>query len=129
MQQYRGGIALTLCKYSLCLVAIAFAAGWASGCSSSTSRKMPPSTGTAALAWTRPTTNTNGSPLLNLAGYRIHYGSRPDALSQSIAVYDPAATSYTLRGLPSGTWYFAMSAFTNAGTSSTWSTVVSKTIQ
>jgi hypothetical protein len=112
---------MTLCKYSLCLAAVAFAAGCVSG--------SQPSIGMAALSWTRPTTNTNGSPLLNLAGYRIHYGSRPDALSQSVAVDDPAAMSYTLRGLASGTWYFAISAVTTAGTSSTWSTVVSKTIQ
>lgn len=112
---------MTLCKYSLCLAAVPFAAGCVSG-------SQPP-TGTAALSWTRPTTNTNGSPLLNLAGYRIHYGSRPDALSQSIAVDDPAATSYRLQGLASGTWYFAISAVTTAGTSSTLSTVVSKTIQ
>jgi len=125
MQHFRHDIGMTLRQYSLCLVAVAFAAGCVSGCSSSTTR----STGTAALSWTRPTTNTNGSPLLNLAGYRIHYGSRPEALSQSIAVHDPAATSYTLRGLSSGTWYFAISAFTSAGTSSTLSTVVSKTIQ
>jgi hypothetical protein len=111
---------MTLCKYSLCLVAVGLVAGCVTA---------QPSTGTAALSWTRPIKNTNGSPLLNLAGYRIHYGARPDALSQSIAVSDPATTSYTLQGLASGTWYFAISAFTTAGTSSTLSAVVSKTIQ
>jgi hypothetical protein len=120
MQQFRGGIPMTLCKYSLCLVVVASAAG----CVTS-----QPSTGMAALSWTKPTTNTNGSPLLNLAGYRIHYGARRDALSQSIVVFDPATTSYTLQGLASGTWYFAISACTTAGTSSTLSAVVSKTIQ
>jgi hypothetical protein len=128
MQQFRGRLAATLCECSLCL-SVAFALGCAGGFSSSATVTAQPSTGTATLSWTRPTTNTNGSLLLNLAGYRIDYGARPDALKQSITVFDPATTSYTLQGLASGTWYFAISAFTTAGTSSTLSAVVSKTIQ
>src|SRR4051812_2235406 len=100
MQHLRGRFAATLGKFPLCLAPVAFAVGCAS----------LPSSGTATLSWTRPTNNTNGSPLRNLAGYRINYGASPDALKQSITVSDPAATSYTLEGLASGTWYFAISA-------------------
>jgi len=120
MQQFRGEIALNFCRYWPLLVAIALVAGCVTA---------QPSTGKAALSWTRPTRNTNGSPLLNLAGYRIHYGARADALSESITVSDPGATSYTLQGLAPGTWYFAISAFTTAGASSPLSAVVSKKIQ
>jgi len=31
--------------------------------------------GTALLSWTAPTENSDGSPLTDLAGYKIHYGS------------------------------------------------------
>ena len=32
-------------------------------------------TGSALLSWTRPTKNTDGTSLINLSGYRIHYGN------------------------------------------------------
>ena len=120
MQHLRGSFAATLSRCSLCLAPAAFAVGCAA---------TQPATGSATLTWTRTTTNTNGSPLLNLAGFRIEYGVSPDTLKQSITVADPAATSYTLEDLASGTWYFAISVFTTAGTSSTRSAVVSKTIR
>src|SRR5580698_8272340 len=34
-----------------------------------------PATGSATLSWTVPTENTNGTPLTNLAGYHIYYGT------------------------------------------------------
>jgi hypothetical protein len=130
MQRLRDRLAATLRRGSLFLVPVGFVVGCVSGLPPSTPSTVTaqPSTGTATLSWTRPTTNTNGSPLLNLAGYRISYGSSPAALEQSITVPDPAATSYTLQGLPSGTWYFAIAAVTTAGRSSILSAIVSKTI-
>jgi len=130
MQPLRDRLAATLRKCSLCLVSAGFAVGCAGGFWSTPPRAPTgqPSTGTATLSWTRPTANTNGSPLLNLAGYQINYGTSPAALKQTITVSDPAATSYTVGGLPPGTWYFAISAVTTAGTSSILSAVVSKTI-
>jgi hypothetical protein len=89
----------------------------------------PFSSGSASLSWGAPTSNTDGSPLANLAGYKIEYGTSSGALTQTVTISDPAATSYTLQGLASGTWYFAVADFTSAGTVSAVSSVVSKTIQ
>jgi hypothetical protein len=86
-------------------------------------------TGTATISWMVPTTNTDGSQLSNLAGYKIDYGNRADSLTQTVTDTDPSATSYTIQGLGSGTWYFAVSDFTSSGGASALSTVVSKTIQ
>ncbi len=33
------------------------------------------SPGTATLSWTPPTQNTDGSPLTDLAGYRVYWGT------------------------------------------------------
>jgi hypothetical protein len=90
---------------------------------------QPASTGSALLSWAAPTANTDGSPLANLAGYKIDYGTGAGALTQTVTISDPTATGYTLQGLASGTWYFAVADFTGGGVVSALSTVVSKTIQ
>lgn len=86
-----------------------------------------PAVGTASLSWTPPTTNTNGSSLSNLAGYRISYGTSPDALPHTVQVANPSVTNYTIGNLAPGTWYFAVRAYTSGGNESAPSNVVSKT--
>lgn len=68
--------------------------------------------GFAALTWAPPTLNTDGSPLTNLAGYKIVYGTTANALTQSLSTMVPSATSYRLTPLVDGTWYFAVRAVT-----------------
>jgi Putative Ig domain len=85
-------------------------------------------TGSATVFWTAPTQNTNGTTLTDLAGYTIYYGSSPGALTQTIQVANPTATSYQVGDLSSGTYYFAVAAYTTAGTQSAQSAVGSKTI-
>ena len=82
----------------------------------------------ATLQWTRPTENTDGTSLTNLAGYRINYGSAADELSQSVTVANPATTSYVMSDLASGTWYFSVEAYNTAGTFSPASNMGSITI-
>ncbi|HWG29750.1 MAG TPA: putative Ig domain-containing protein [Steroidobacteraceae bacterium] len=88
----------------------------------------PPATGSATVSWVAPTTNSDGSPLTNLAGYTIHYGNSATALNQTVQVASAGAVSYVLSNLASGTWYFAVSAYTSSGSSSSLSAVASKTI-
>jgi hypothetical protein len=89
----------------------------------------PGASGSAVLTWNAPVVNTDGSPIVSLAGYKIDYGTSAGSLTHSVTIPDPAATSYTLQGLATGTWYFAVADFTSAGTVSALSAVVSKTIQ
>lgn len=65
----------------------------------------------ATLAWTAPTTNTDGSPLTDLAGFRIFYGTSAANLSQQVTISDPAARSRVISPLAPATWHFAMAAF------------------
>ena len=86
------------------------------------------STGTATVDWMPPTENTDGSVLSDLAGYTVYYGSSPSNLTQSVKITNPGLTAYTLSNLSSGTWYFAVTSYSSAGTESTRSGVVSATI-
>jgi hypothetical protein len=88
----------------------------------------PPASGNAMLGWNPPTQNTNGTPLTNLAGYHIYYGTSPNNLASSVQIADANTTSYTINGLAAGTWYFSINAYTSAGVESAISNVASKTI-
>ncbi len=88
----------------------------------------PTSTGDATLSWTVPTTNTDGTPLTDLAGVLIYYGPSASDLTQVLEVSDPSKTSYTIGNLAAGTWYFAASVYTTGGEESALSSIVSKSI-
>jgi hypothetical protein len=87
-----------------------------------------PVSGSANLVWVLPTTNTDGTPLSNLAGFTIDYGNGPGAMTQTIDVPSAAATGHTVQGLTAGTWYFTVTAYTSVGTRSAASDVASNTI-
>jgi hypothetical protein len=78
--------------------------------------------------WVAPTDNTNGTPLTDLAGYHIHYGTNPENLTQVIDLAGTSTTEYEVSGLAPGTYYFAISAYTTEGTESAESDVGYKTI-
>ncbi len=86
-----------------------------------------PVTATATLSWVAPTHNTDGSPLSDLAGYNIYYGTDASALTQTIQVANAAALGYVVSGLAKGTtWYFAVTSYTAGGQESAPSVVTSK---
>jgi hypothetical protein len=83
----------------------------------------------ATLSWTAPTENTDGSTLMNLAGYRIVYGTSASVLSNALQVSNPGVTTYVVENLSPGTYYFAIRAYTSSGAESADSNVVSKVVQ
>jgi hypothetical protein len=85
-------------------------------------------TGSATLSWQPPTENTDGSPLTNLAGYVIRYGTKSDALVTEVRISNPGITSSMIEGLTPATWYFTVHAYTSAGVESAPSAVGSKTV-
>lgn len=81
----------------------------------------------ATVRFKVPTTNTDGSALTNLAGFRILYGSSPTELTNSLLVANPAAASATIP-TPSSTnggLFCAVRAYTTAGIESDNSAVAS----
>jgi hypothetical protein len=85
-------------------------------------------TGTATVTWQRPSENVDDSPLKNLAGYVIRYGTSPRSLPCRAAVKDATATKYVVERLGVGTWYFSVAAVNREGVESPASDAVSKTI-
>lgn len=87
------------------------------------------SMGTATLSWQPPTTRTDGSPLTNLAGYTIHYGTAQGNYPNNIRINNAGVTTYVVENLPPATYYFVTTAFDTTGAVSDYSAVASKTIQ
>ncbi len=86
------------------------------------------SNGSATLSWIPPTTNTNGTPLTNLSGYRIYYGTSSSSLNQSVQITNSGITSYVIDNLSPATWYFTVVSYNNANVESPLSEVVSKSV-
>ncbi|MBK6451158.1 MAG: fibronectin type III domain-containing protein [Proteobacteria bacterium] len=85
-------------------------------------------TGSATLSWQPPTENADGSPLTNLAGYVIRYGTQSGALSLQVKISNPGITTAMIEDLAPATWYFTVSAYTSTGVESLPSAVGSKTV-
>jgi len=84
--------------------------------------------GTATLSWDAPTVNEDGSPLDDLAGYRVYYGTSLGNYPNIETIDNPGIVSYVINGLPVGTWFFTVTALDTSGNESVFSNIDSKTI-
>ena len=84
--------------------------------------------GSATLSWTPPTQNSDGSTLLNLAGYRIYYGQSPSQLTEQVVINSAGLSTYVIENLSPATWYFSMTAVNSSGVESERSSTVSKQV-
>lgn len=80
-----------------------------------------------SLTWQAPTENSDGSPLTDLKGYKIHYGTASQNYTGAISVDNPTLTTYLVSSLPAGKYYFAVTAYNAAGTESSFSDEISAT--
>jgi hypothetical protein len=90
--------------------------GTASQSATVTVATAPPTTGEATLSWSPPTTNTNGTPVIPLAGYHVYYQNGASGTRQSVVVSGGNTTSFEIGGLTTGTWYFQVAADAADGT-------------
>lgn len=84
--------------------------------------------GSVTLSWTPPTTNADGTPLTNLSGYRIYFGSSASNLNQLVVIGNPGTTRWVVDNLSAATWYFSMTSYNASGIESARSAVVSRTL-
>ena len=83
-------------------------------------------TGSATLTWSPPTQRTDGSPLNDLAGYRVYWGTSQTNYTNSVTINSPGLSSYVVDQLTPATWYFALTAVSTSGAESAFSNVASK---
>jgi hypothetical protein len=78
----------------------------------------------ATLSWDPPTINMDGTPVTNLAGYRVYWGTASRDYSSVTDVGN--TTTYTVAGLSTRTYYFTVTAYDTSGGESIFSNEVSK---
>jgi hypothetical protein len=82
--------------------------------------------GTATGVWTAPTTHTDGTPIVGgLKEFRVYQGTAPRTYS-TIYTVPAASPRQIILTLPTGTFYFAITAVTQEGAESDYSNELSK---
>ena len=84
--------------------------------------------GSATLNWNAPTTNTDGSALTDLAGYKIYWGTAQGNYPNTQTLTGTGVQTYVVSQLTPATWFFVVTAFDAQGNESTYSNVAQKTV-
>lgn len=77
--------------------------------------------GSATLSWSPPSENTDGSALVDLAGYKLYFGTEPGTYPNQVTVDNPGLTTYVVDNLVPDTYYFVSTAFNSDGLESSYS--------
>jgi hypothetical protein len=72
------------------------------------------------------TSDTDGMPLADLAGYYVYYGSSSQSYAERIDV--GKVTTYTIHNLSPGTYYFAVAAYDASGNETDYSNEAAKKV-
>ena len=88
-----------------------------------------PASGSTTITWTKPSTNTDGTPLTDISGYRVVYGTSATALTQSVNVAGASATSAVLTGLSPGTYFVSVLTVNSTEVASSGSAVAEFSVQ
>ena len=70
------------------------------------------------LTWDAPLTNSDGTPLTDLAGYRIYIGNEPGNYHEIIELNNLGVTIYVFDQLPPGIYFVAVTAVNQSGNES-----------
>ncbi len=85
--------------------------------------------GVVTLSWSPPTENEDGSPLTDLAGYRIYYRDITGEHSESLQLDNPGLSTIVIEGLDAGTWEFTMTSVNATGIESGRSNSITRTVE
>jgi hypothetical protein len=82
------------------------------------------------LSWSIPTTNEDGTPLTDLAGFKIYYRTSTGTYSDPTIVDNPGVSSFVIENLSvASTYVFAAKAFDTSGNDSDFSNEAIKTFE
>jgi hypothetical protein len=85
-------------------------------------------TGSISLSWTPPMQSADGTPLIDLASYRIHWGTQSGIYPNLLQVDSPGVSSFVIDGLAAGNYFFAVSAVDTSDNESQVSNEASGTV-
>ncbi len=88
----------------------------------------PISLGSVTLSWTAPTQNEDGTPLTDLDGYRIYWGTTPGVYPNSVTIDNESVTTYVIDNLAPGTYEFVATSFNTSGVESAYSVPATKVV-
>jgi len=116
----------------LCIIISLFSCGGCGGGGgSSTDTNGGGSSNSATLTWDAPTTNADGTPLTDLAGYKIYWSEESGNFNSNNSItVGKDVTTYTLENLhfSPGTYYFTVTAYDTEGNESDYAKQVTKII-
>ncbi len=84
--------------------------------------------GSVIVSWDPPTQRDDGTPLTNLAGYRLRWGTAMGHYPNFESITNPGVATYVIDELPPGTYYLVATAYDSAGMESGYSNVATTTI-
>ena len=84
--------------------------------------------GNVTLNWVAPTQNSDGSPLTDLVGYKIYYGTSSRTYDHEIQIDNPGTTTYVVDNLVPNTYYFAATSLNSSGIESDYSGEAVRTV-
>ena len=87
------------------------------------------SLGSATLILDAPTINRDGTPLTDLAAYKIYWGTTPGSYPNSVRIDNPGITTYVVENLAPGTYEFVSTAINSQGEESRFSNTATFTVQ
>lgn len=86
------------------------------------------SLGSVTLSWTAPLENEDGSPLTDLDGYKLYWGTTSGDYPNSVTIDNESVTTYVVDNLVSGTYEFVATSFNTSGVESRYSNPATKVV-
>jgi hypothetical protein len=85
--------------------------------------------GVVTLSWSAPTENSDGSPLIDLAGYKIYLRKNSGSYDREIMIDNPSVSTYVVEQLSPATYHFVATSYNSTGVESWYSGEVERTVQ
>jgi hypothetical protein len=80
------------------------------------------------VTWLPPTQRNDGSPLTDLAGYKLYWGTAIGHYPNLASIPNPGIATYVVDELPPGTYYLVATAYDAYGIESDYSNVATQII-
>ena len=88
----------------------------------------PAYAGVMTVSWSPPTENTDGTPLIDLAGYKLYYGTASGDYTTTIDIGSPGVSTWLIADLAAATYYVVATAYNIAGIESDYSNEAQKVV-